>query len=304
MKSFSLIRFLIFLLLLGPALLWQRPLQAAPPAKTKPEKARPAPAEKPIYIRVAKDAAGKLRSMQTAWVRLEREDGVRVDLVGAVHVGDKSYYDRLNKIFKKYDALLFELVAPEGTKIPKGTKYSSGHPVGAMQGGMKSMLELEHQLECVDYTRKNFVHADMTPDEFAKSAEKLQDGFLQLFFRMMGASAAQQANPNAPNDFDLIRALLSKDRALALKRIMARQMENGDAAMAALQGPDGSTIITERNKKALQVMVEQIEGGKKRLGIFYGAGHLEDMEQRLLKEHGFKRTALEWIDAWDLTDAK
>ena len=44
---------------------------------------------------------------------------------------------------------------------------------------------------------------------------------------------------------------------------------------------------------------KQIESGKKHLAIFYGAAHLPDMEQRLLKQ-GFKLQKSEWLKAWDL----
>ena len=39
---------------------------------------------------------------------------VTIDLIGAVHIGEKAYYDKLNKEFEQYDVLLYELVAPEG----------------------------------------------------------------------------------------------------------------------------------------------------------------------------------------------
>ena len=43
---------------------------------------------------------------------------VVVDLVGAVHLGDKAYYERLNELFENYDAVLYEFVAPEGYEVP------------------------------------------------------------------------------------------------------------------------------------------------------------------------------------------
>ena len=57
---------------------------------------------------------------------LKNADGktVTVDLIGAVHVGEKEYYEALNKRFEQYDSMLYELVAPEGTVIPKGGRAS------------------------------------------------------------------------------------------------------------------------------------------------------------------------------------
>ena len=50
----------------------------------------------------------------------------------------------------------------------------------------------------------------------------------------------------------------------------------------------------------MSVLKEQIESGKRNLAIFYGAGHLADMEQRLLNEFGMKRGGTRWLTAWKL----
>jgi hypothetical protein len=49
----------------------------------------------------------------------------------------------------------------------------------------------------------------------------------------------------------------------------------------------------------MEVLDQQIKAGKKKLGIFYGAAHYPDMEQRLLKD-GFKKTKHDWLNAWDV----
>ena len=84
---------------------------------------------------------------------------------------------------------------------------------------------------------------------------------------------------------------------------MAEQFEDLEGAMSALDGPEGSTIITERNKVALKVLAEQITAGKKRIGVFYGAGHMPDMEQRMIKDLGVRRATERWLVAWDLRPA-
>jgi len=222
--------------------------------------------------------------------------------VGAVHVGDKAYYDDLNKLFEDYDVVLYELVAPEGTRVPKGgRKGPTTHPIGLMQEGMSSILELSHQLSCVDYTKENFVHADMSPDDFSKAMENRNESFFQMFMRLMGTGMAQSAGgAEGTSDAALLMALFSKDRAMALKTIVCQQFESMDGALAALDGPGGSAIITERNKRCFEVLDKQLEAGKKRIAIFYGAAHLPDMERRLLGDYGFKRSGEQWLTAWQL----
>lgn len=226
-----------------------------------------------------------------------------VDLVGAVHIGDRKYYDQLNRRFRTYDALLYELVAPEGTVVEKGRGTSNTHPLGALQNGLKTMLEIEHQLEWIDYTQPNFVHADFSPDEFMKSMENRDEGFAQLYFRMIGQAMAQQSQQSAQGesaDLDILGALFSPDRPRQLKIAMARQFETLEEALGSLSGPEGSTLITERNKRALEVLRQQQKLGKRKIGIFYGAGHLSDMHDRLVKEFGLTPIGIEWLEAWDL----
>jgi hypothetical protein len=264
------------------------------------------PAEpKAKFLRLTRDENDEPQYMETAIVRYkldgEENKDVSIDLIGAVHIGEKAYYDRLNKEFEQYDVLLYELVAPEGTRIPKGGGRGSGHPVAMLQNGMKDMLELEHQLQHIDYEKDNFVHADMSPDAFSKSMADRGESIWTLVFRMMGQQLVEQnkRSDRAP-ETDLLLALFDKNRALSLKRVMAEQFEDLEGAMIAFSGPAGSTLISERNKVALGVLAEQIKAGKKRIGIFYGAGHMPDMEQRLTKELAAHRDGERWIVAWDL----
>ena len=261
------------------------------------------------WVRISKDDKGHPKAMQVAIVRYKATDqspyaGAVVDLVGAVHVGDIEYYNTLNKRFETYDALLYELVAPEGTRIERGTKASNRHALGAMQNGMKDMLKLEHQLEKVDYTKENFVHADMSPDEFFNSMEDRGESFVSMYFRMVGQGLAHQSQMTAKGatpDIDMMKALFAKDRSRQLKIAMAKQMAEMESMLTAFGGEEGSTLITERNKAALAVLKEQLEAGEKNVGIFYGAGHMADMQERLIKEFQMEPVKQEWLDAWDLT---
>ena len=85
-----------------------------------------------------------------------------------------------------------------------------------------------------------------------------------------------------------------------LKRALAQELGGSDIMLEALNGPNGSTILTERNKVALKVMREQIEAGKTKIGIFYGAAHLKDMHERLVKRDKMTLEEMNWLQAWDL----
>jgi hypothetical protein len=76
-----------------------------------------------------------------------------------------------------------------------------------------------------------------------------------------------------------------------------------EQSTAAFDGPNGSTIITERNKRALDVLKKQFDDGKKRVAIFYGAAHLPDFDRKLTSDLHFTRGTERWIEAWNLRSA-
>lgn len=275
--------------------------EPAPKSKTSPMAA----AKELSFLRIQRNAKQEPTALQTAITRYVSKPGaepsVTVDLVGAVHVGEKDYYDGLNKLFQSYDAVLFELVAPEGVRI-EPNRRGSGNPVSMIQNIMKDVLKLEFQLDRIDYTVPNMVHADMSPAEFSQSMKDRGESFFGMFMRAFGqAMAAQQSQKNAPSDLELIVALVAKDRDYRLKKLMAEQFENMEGQLTAINGPDGSTLITERNKKALEVLRKQLSKGKRRFAIFYGAGHLSDMARRLEKDFGLRRESQRWLTAWVIT---
>ena len=299
----------LMLVLLATSLFsWQWPdvLLADEPTEATETDAKP-DGDAGKFLRLARGDDGDLLAMETAIVRYRPADADKdlvVDLVGAVHIGEKSYYEALNEQFTKYDVLLYELVAPEGARVPKAGQQSA-HPVSMLQMGMKNMLGLESQMVHVDYTPDNFVHADMSPEQFQETMAGRGESFLTMFFRMMGQGIAQESKNQGRNtDMEMVLALFDRNRAFKLKRLMAEQFEDLEGAMGALEGPDGSTIITERNKVALEVLREQIDAGHKKIGIFYGAGHLPDMQERLADDFSLERTDTEWLEAWNLRPKK
>ncbi len=257
--------------------------------------------ESQSYLRLVKDGDDVPRSLDAAIVSFRSADGNQVvDLIGALHVAEPDYYRELNRRFEHYDAVLYELVAPEGTRIPLGGVDSSG-PVSMLQGGMTTALGLSYQLDEVDYTRENLFHADMSPEEFRQSMEEREESVGKIIFRAIGqAIAKQSAVPTRNSDARMLSALLSENREHELKVVLAEQFADLDATMKIYSGKNGSTLVTERNKKALSVLREQLIRGKKRIGIFYGAGHMSDMESRLVDEFGMRRKAVEWLTAWNL----
>ncbi|HQY88722.1 MAG TPA: hypothetical protein PK402_08685 [Tepidisphaeraceae bacterium] len=245
--------------------------------------------------------------LQTCIIRYKNDDGVTVDLIGAVHIADGAYYTKLNERFKTYDALLYEMVKPKDVDITERMDQNEegGNQsfVTMIQKFMKDQLELEFQLDGVDYAAKNFVHADLDAETFAEmQAERGESMFTLMLQEMLkGLTNPETAEPGEEMSmFELIEALQSPDSARSLKLILGRQFGKLEASTNLLGG-DGSVIVGERNKQALKVLRSEVDAGKKNIGIFYGAAHLPGMQEIMVDLMGFKQVGEpEWITAWDI----
>ena len=87
-----------------------------------------------------------------------------------------------------------------------------------------------------------------------------------------------------------------------MRRSFAKQIKDMESGMVMFQGKDGSTIIDHRNAKCMEVLKGEIAKGKRNIAIFYGAGHLPDMQNRLTSDFKMKRAGQDWYEAWSLSD--
>jgi len=275
-----------------------------------------APAADPVFLRVERDAGGGPASLDTAIVsygetataarRAGRRVPVQVDLVAAVHLGSRRYYETLNRAFADYDAVLYELVAPPNARVPKPGRKPAG-AIGAAQQGMTRMLGLDFQLDRVDYTADNFVHADLSPKQFDAAMAKRGETWWSVFGRLMTEASVRAEQGKAAPGGDLTVGDLfgimfgaEADRQVRLRRIMAEQFTDMEVLTAAFGGEQGSTLITDRNAAALAVLRDRIAAGEARIAIFYGAAHMPDFDARLRADFGLQPRETVWLEAWDL----
>jgi len=239
--------------------------------------------------------------LEAAIVRYMNADGVRVDLVAAVHIADDRYYQELNRRFARYDAVLYEMIKPKGADPTR----RAGGAISALQRFLKRLLELEFQLDAIDYGRSNFVHADMDPATFRREQEMSGESLFKLLLQStLKQWKAQLSGKGESMSFmDIVAALAQEDSARALKYLFAREMEKMDELLTGLGGEEGSVIVEGRNKVVLRVLKEQIKAGKKKMAIFYGGGHMLDIGKRLETELGMKVVSHDWLLAWDFRTA-
>lgn len=258
-------------------------------------------------IRCQRDAKAQLSTMDTSITRFKHPTkGYTVDLISVVHVAPQDYYTRLNKAFRVYDAVLYELIADgsEGRPMPVVGAETSDNPLTMVQHGMSSVLGLDFQLDHVDYSPPNFVHADVSPVEFQKSMDKNKESFLQILLRSLQSGGVD--SPEAERELEQVNMMNlfgkgpSPQDRVHLRRTMAIMFSKPEQMTELLEGPGGGTLLAARNQKALSILRQQVGKGKKRLAIFYGAAHMLDMEKRLIKDFGVQFTGQQWLSAWDL----
>jgi len=302
-----------------PRLLLSAPLLAllatVIPAPAQAERAPVASEQTSQFLRLSRDDAGDLVSLDTSIVeyaedpRLAARTGrkpVTVDLVAAVHLGGDAYYETLDKLFADYDAVLYELVAPPGERPRPGRKPAGA--IGSAQQGLTRLLGLAFQLESIDYTADNFVHADLSPREFQQAMQKRGESWWSMFTKLMRESMARAERGEAETPDVSMGELFGllfgggAERQVRLRRLMAEQFTDMDVLTSTFGGEEGSTLITDRNAAALKVLRRRISKGDRRIAIFYGAAHMDDFDRRLQEDFGLQPGETIWLEAWDLRD--
>ncbi|MGA1191303.1 MAG: hypothetical protein ACO3XO_03370 [Bdellovibrionota bacterium] len=245
----------------------------------------------------------KGKALQVAVAEYLLAGGSTVSLVGAVHVGDASYYDKLNDLLADSDYVLYELVGPPGVK-PQPLQASGGL-LNAIQRGFARMLHASHQLDKIDYSPSSFIHADVSPADIVKEALRRGDSlplvlgkvFLDLFL----SSRISQSEPRS--DLNIPELLTLYLDVSARRDVIAQSLVDfsGSLARSGL-GALEYYLIDFRNERVLTVLknVLRVQPSPRQIAIFYGAGHMADLESRIVRELGGQLLRVRWITAWQL----
>ena len=273
--------------------------RAATPRRPPPRRRRDA--VRTEFIRFTDDGKGG-GTLDTAIATYRNADGVEVDLVAALHVGEASYYKGLSETFDGYDALLYELVKPKDGPVPGsrvavrpargGERAAGAAAVGGIQSLMKNALQARvsargDQLRPAQLRPRRPRRRDVQRD--AGAARRVDARADAPLGRARDEAPARGQGRAAPiTSFDLLAAMASPDSARQYKLLLARQFRDLEDKISGVEGEQGSVLISERNKAALRVLKQRIAWGERKLGVFYGAGHMPGIERALVDEMGFK----------------
>ncbi|MBM4016403.1 MAG: hypothetical protein FJ293_15750 [Planctomycetes bacterium] len=249
------------------------------------------------WVRHVPPRAGAPGSLATGIGRFFHEPTrTTLFLVGAVHVGDAAYYERLQDVLDSCDRVLFEGVGPRpGDAAPSEDDVARFDALFQLQLRLKDLLGLEFQRDGLDYDRSWWRNADV--------------GVTALRAELDARGAA------LPTDSPLVRALLQmvlqgldtgrldadpRMRAM-LKRQVAAVLATAEQLLAGQADALQSVLVEWRNDAALAVLDDEIADGRpgRWIALFYGAAHLADFADKLALR-GFTYETMDWLEAWRL----
>jgi hypothetical protein len=282
------------------------------------------------FTRAVNGADGQISAVQTAIRRFDPKDSSKptIYLVAVTHIGEKAYYEEIQKLLDKQDLVLFEGVKPgkeEGAKSLEAQKADS-EKLHVLQEKLARALGVQFQLDGIDYKRANFRNGDLSWDELMEAAQKSGPQstaeLTQLKAAMSGGGGPDAGpigskvngamdllsqNPAALQMFRsiIVRTLADPDFLARLQKSLG-QAATGTSPVAANKpntllgsGLTDSVLIVPRNKAVIQDL--QKAEAKLRPGasvaLFYGAGHMADMQRRLITELGYHAADVQWITA-------
>jgi hypothetical protein len=219
--------------------------------------------------------------------------GRRVYLVGAVHIAHRECFVALQSVLDAQDVVLWEGVG--GKEKPTEEALERFDVLFKTQVLLKNILNLDFQLQEVDYERSFWRNCDMSVNDLQAEldARGLQIMPNEELFRALFGTLFKLVDPHA----------IPRSEAMGrpYRAMLAPLMSDPDRIFSQA-GAEGLKVvlIDLRNR----VVVDEVErllddpAGPQRIGVFYGAGHLTGMLAALQAERGLQYLGTHWIPAW------
>jgi hypothetical protein len=263
------------------------------------------------YVR-ASNSASNVLELQIAARRFvpTRGKGPTVWLTGVSHIGSSNYFAELQRHLNVQTLVLFEGVGEhsqdfKNMKSDDAKNNPAPKAAGGMQSSLATSLGLVFQLDTIDYDRPNFRHSDLSIREIRELlAEPRGSGggdaagdFDNLLSMMQGDSFM-----NIVMQFGL-GILASSPKLQAMSKVTLIEViteMGGDPSRLGAISPELrqllEVLIEKRNQRViddLKIALKEV-GPKGSVSIFYGTGHMNEMELRLRKELHYQPVE----DAW------
>ncbi len=235
--------------------------------------------------------------------------GPVVWLVGVTHLGTTNYFAGLQRFLDAQSLVLFEGVGATNKQF----KMRGDHGF-SVQDEMARVLGLEFQLNAIDYSRDHFRNADLSLPQLARIFEQttnaptgaggaasgqaefnelvqvmegsgLFGGLARLSLSLVGASPRLQAATKV--------ALIETLGALPEDLSRVPGMTPGLKHLLAVLIEERNRTVVARLRSALRARPRPAS-----VAVFYGAGHMTDLERRLRAALHYRPAEERWLTAF------
>lgn len=243
-----------------------------------------------------------------------RGKGPAVWLSGVSHVGESNYFATLQRHLEGHSLVLFEGVGARDKRM----RFDPNEEV-SIQHTMASALGLVFQLAAIDYDRPQFRNSDLTIPQLQRllagqAAGEPGSGTGAGTGNGTGGNREFQELLGVMDGSSVLGTLLHaglkligsspKLRAVT-KIIMIETLGQLTGDMSAIRGMPPEiqrlmeVIIRERNKVVVADLQKALATRPvpSSISVFYGAGHMADLEKRLRNELGYRPSEEKWLRA-------
>lgn len=280
------------------------------------------------YIRIHQTEDGEVQ-LQVAIREFEPteespKNAPMLSLVGVTHIGDRDYFKKIQTYLAGPEAVLFEGVGFYATREERRQrKPGSGGSKpkdfeGTAQHKMAEALGLTFQPLEMDYNKDNFFNSDLSLTEFMEyfqpggknsiiSGDPEEDKEAQQFMAVLaGSSIAANIAQGILKFFGQSPKLQGISRLVLIETLGAVGNDLSQAgAVPESMSKLMKLIINRRNRVVLQdLKVFLRRKDIDHLAIFYGAGHMPDLETRIIKAHGYKPSRDKWLTCFSVNPEK
>jgi hypothetical protein len=255
--------------------------------------------------------------------------GQTIWLAGASHVGEPEYYHNLQKQLDARTIVLYEgvnvdahpqhVVRPgtEGVMrrpIPQAMKSPGGF---SLQAALAKSLGLVFQLDAIDYNRPNFINSDLSILEIQRimldepdavpappGAKGRSDPSFDFLLQIMDGSSFIGGLFKLGIEYIGTDPQLQAVSKLTLIETLGRikgdfsQMRGLPPGMQRLV----KVLIEARNQRVVDDLKTELKAVPRSgsIGVFYGTGHMEDMEKRVTHQLNYRPDGNVWLTAFSV----
>jgi hypothetical protein len=252
-------------------------------------------------------------------------------LAGTTHIGEPAYYSALQQRLDATTVVLFEGVNADahprkfgkpGTSTPlrsaPAARAAEGSEEGySMQSALAKSLGLVFQLDAIDYDRSNFYNSDLSVFQIqqlmlnATNSEPAQPGepgrsdpTMDSLLQIMDGSSLMGLLVKTGIQFISSSPQLQATAKFSLIETIGRL--KGDLATMRGIPPELQRLLKILIESRNQAVIEDLKAGIKQLpasgsiAVFYGTGHMDDMETRVVKQLNYRPDGSLWLPAFSV----